>query len=562
MNTRYRTAIVLLTLLTAPSALPAQQKIDPTLEVTREFDGRMMNIHKSPLSTKTADSLRNFALDFNYTIFDKPYRDLYEFTPAASAAILSRPAREWPLLLLKGGISLPFTPEAQLYFQPNLNKGNFLSVEGGYTCFQDNLPIAELGATDNRVIKGNRAIADCSEYRAAVGYGKYWKKDMLNISVDYTGGSGNYYGPDSHTYNMVEASVRAGSIGKGGRRMNYSINIKFRHTSDKSTTDPLALNENYFAATVEVGPNFGRYNKLTILLNSENLFYSAIQKYNCGIFEGMVRYRFEKGRFLLLAGSKISGDYVSSERKEINEFYSPIFLNATLSLELIKKRMWLYGEIGGGNRLNSYFSTIEKGIRLSQKADLIATTLPLTIKAGIKGNIRSRLSYNLFADYSYIDGLQQFINDEGTNRLSAIYTKTRILSLGVEAGYAGKRVNGYAKFSHSFFYDKERKGVPGSHFGYAPTTLDLSLEYNYRERIYIGTKIICRSKCDLYDSRFAGPVFQAPSYLNLGLNITYRLNSRFAFYAKGENLLDKIIMQTPLYIEKGVSAGVGIIVKF
>lgn len=562
MNTRYRIAIVLLTLLTAPSALRAQQKIDPTLEVTREFDGRMMNIHKSPLSTKTADSLKNFALDFNYTIFDKPYKDLYEFTPAASAAIFSRPAREWPLLLLKGGISFPLTPEAQLYFQPNLNRGNFLSVEGGYTCFQGNLPVAEPGAADNRVIKGDRVTADCSEYRAAVGYGKYWKNNMLDISVGYTGGSGNYYGPDSHTYNTVEASAGAGSIGKGGRKINYSMKIRFRHTSDKSTMEPLALKENYFAATVEAGPNFGRYNKLTILINSENLFYSAIKQYNCGLFEGIVRYRFEKSRLLLLAGAKISGEYVSPERDEIDKFYTPFFLNATLSLELIKKRMWLYGEVGGGNLLNSYFSTIERGIRLSQNADLIITTLPLTIKAGFKGNIRSRLSYNLFADYSYVDGLQQFINDEGTNGLSAIYTKTRILSLGLEAGYAGKRVSGYAKFSHSFFYDKERKGVPGSHFGYAPTTLDLSLEYNYRERIYIGTKINCRSKCDLYDSRFAGSTLTAPSYLNLGLDITYRLNSRFAFYAKGENLLDKIIMQTPLYIEKGVSAGVGIIVKF
>ena len=124
MNILYKTVISLLIAAITPFALSAQQKIDPTLEVTREFDGKMMNIHKSPLETNVADSLRDFALDFNYTIFDKPYKDLYEFTPIASARIYNQTESEWPVLLLKGGVSFPFTPEAALYFQPELKKSN------------------------------------------------------------------------------------------------------------------------------------------------------------------------------------------------------------------------------------------------------------------------------------------------------------------------------------------------------------------------------------------------------------------------------------------------------
>jgi len=57
-------------MLTGGSA-DAQQKIDPTLEVKREFDGKLMEIQKSRLNTSFADSIANFNLSFDYTIFNK-----------------------------------------------------------------------------------------------------------------------------------------------------------------------------------------------------------------------------------------------------------------------------------------------------------------------------------------------------------------------------------------------------------------------------------------------------------------------------------------------------------
>ncbi len=560
MNILYKTVISLLIAAITPFALSAQQKIDPTLEVTREFDGKMMNIHKSPLETNVADSLRDFALDFNYTIFDKPYKDLYEFTPIASARIYNQTESEWPVLLLKGGVSFPFTPEAALYFQPELKKSNFLSIDAEYTGFWGDLPVAELDRGGTEIVKGEKAPADYSRFEAGAGYAKYWKNDILRIAIGYAGGNGSYYNSHSHSYDMLEASAKIHSISKAARKINYSINLDYRHTSDKGDMDIMSLKENFFAARVEIGPNFGRYNKFTIVLNSENAFYSGIQDYRYGIFEIMPQYRFEKGRFMLLAGVKLSGKYKSKEKTGIDDFHNPVFINAKASVELVREKMWLYGEIGGGNRINSYFSMLGTNMRISRQADLTATTLPFTFQAGFKGNIRSRLSYDIFANYSCVDGLPQFINSGSDNALSLIYSETDILSLGIETGYASKRLNGHAKFTYSFFNDNADR--PGNHYGYAPAELDLALEYNFRERIRIGTSINFRSETNLYDTRFSDPECSSPSYINLGVNVTYRFNRNFSLYAKGENLLDQTIMHSPVYIEKGLCAGIGIIVKF
>ena len=64
-------------LLSVSAALYSQnQKIDPTVEVNRDYQGKMMEITKGKLATETADSLNSFHLDFNYSFFNKPYKDM------------------------------------------------------------------------------------------------------------------------------------------------------------------------------------------------------------------------------------------------------------------------------------------------------------------------------------------------------------------------------------------------------------------------------------------------------------------------------------------------------
>ena len=74
-------------MLSSAGKVQAQQKIDPTVEVEKEFDGKMTNIVKGALNSSIPDSLTSFNLNFNYSIFDKPYKDLYEFSTLPSAQL-------------------------------------------------------------------------------------------------------------------------------------------------------------------------------------------------------------------------------------------------------------------------------------------------------------------------------------------------------------------------------------------------------------------------------------------------------------------------------------------
>ena len=49
------------------------QKIDPVVEVTRDYEGRLMVVHKPLQTMPVADSLQHFDLEFEYSVNDSPY---------------------------------------------------------------------------------------------------------------------------------------------------------------------------------------------------------------------------------------------------------------------------------------------------------------------------------------------------------------------------------------------------------------------------------------------------------------------------------------------------------
>ena len=56
--------------------------------------------------------------------------------------------------------------------------------------------------------------------------------------------------------------------------------------------------------------------------------------------------------------------------------------------------------------------------------------------------------------------------------------------------------------------------------------------------------------------------FRVPGWVDLGLFAEYRFTHRFGFWAKGGNLLNQTVQQTPLHAEAGAYFTVGIVLNF
>ena len=57
------------------------QNLNPTVSVTRAYEGKLLDVHKPMEKMFVPDSLNKFDLDFDYSVFENPYKGAYDFKP-------------------------------------------------------------------------------------------------------------------------------------------------------------------------------------------------------------------------------------------------------------------------------------------------------------------------------------------------------------------------------------------------------------------------------------------------------------------------------------------------
>ncbi len=570
---RFLTATVLI--LATAGASFAQQKIDPTVEVEKEFDGKMTNIVKGALNSSISDSLTSFNLDFNYTIFDKPYKDLYEFTPLPSARIQSAVQEKYPVLLAKAGLGFPLNPFAAIAFEPRLKGGNSLSLRASYDGYYGDNNIACKG--ENGLIErvsGEKRDAANSVFGAKAGYGYRWNGGELNLGAHYSNNFYTYYGCAqenmSHKYDQLGLLFNIFSThGQRSRaRLDYRFDIEYRNTSDKMSeeaTYAMALEggklaENYIKATGALSPLNGRYNRFSIGLNSENVLYSGLKEYNYGIYEIIPQYELTKGRLSLRAGVKLSGRYRSND--SINGSHRYLFAKADLMFNIVRNNLWIYAAVDGGNHMNSYSQILEQNRWISPLSELRTGSTPFLIRGGFKGQAYGKLHYDVFVKYAVHKGMMQFMGhlmgpDSSLCTIDAIYSNHTEFTAGASINWKSKAFDAGTSFRYSAYSNAKNSTLANGSkpYGYSPFNWFIYGRYNWRERIFIGIA------ADFNSSTPIMPGYKAKGYCNLGIDARYLFNRNFSLFLRGDNLLNAQIQHIPEYLEKGVSFTAGVLVK-
>ena len=70
-----RQHILATALAAAVTALAYGQNLNPTVEVTNAYEGGASSINKPAQQMAVPDSVTRFNLDFDYSVFEKPYQD-------------------------------------------------------------------------------------------------------------------------------------------------------------------------------------------------------------------------------------------------------------------------------------------------------------------------------------------------------------------------------------------------------------------------------------------------------------------------------------------------------
>ncbi len=540
---RRRLYIILFSLLLSP-LLGAQEVINNVVEVNREYEGKLPEIIKSSISTSFSDTLLRFNLNFDYSTFDRPYKDLYEFSPMRSAQIDRNGEVRYPIFYAKLGIAYPWLPQADIYIRPPVGNKFSLLFYFNHNSFWGQLP--------------DHHKSDKMVNRAGMQGGYSWKKGELKLMLDY---SNNYYSyldnVSSHSFDDISTGIRVRSTNDVPNSFYYDIELKYKYLNDKSKYEAGAyIKQQDIEGLGDVGVVIARNHKLLLGFESVTQFSQGSISSTRGYLQLTPKYKFEKNRWRVQGGLSYAYSYQEVGAAQVSDIVK-LFPDVSVSFEAARKSLWIYASVDGENKFNSYASLIKINPYLTlSTANITNTAIPIRAKLGFRGVVRDRFSYSLYGSYSQIRDMLYF-SSQGEGPLQYLSSfDNQVVTASFEMTWKTKDFTGEAEFKYHYYTDSDNLYM---HPSFTAKALAI---YNLRKRFFFEVNCNYRSAIDAFSSESPTGKIKIPWFVDLGANITYAMNSKWSFYIEGNNLLNRKIEYIQNYLEPGINFGVGMYLKF
>lgn len=528
----------------------AAQNLDPTVEVSRAYEGKLMEINKPVRDVNVPDSVGTFRLDFDYSVFDSPYRGAYEFSPYLMSM---RPVSETydpRTFYLRAGAGYRVYPELDLIWSPAFKNGFSMDVYATHRSYVgDYRQIAlegEAGGPMSLVRNGEETWDGYDLMSKAGVSGRYgWKAGTFDFNVNYYGLAGETQ-HRARCYDAVDASLSVASNTDVETTFTYGAELRYRFAEDKLRLGAEAyLSENLASVDAFVGPVFKNGHRVLFDFGGEMAAYSSGLQETFGKFYVTPHYVLRKGRWAVDAGVRV--DVMFSAE---NQQYA--YPDVKVSFAAIRNALNIYTAITGGTRMNTYASVLAEDhyADLTYGNFLKPDVERVRAELGVRGRISRRFSYDLRGGYAnYAGALLSSVAVVGDLVLPGIgYAafQKAFAALDWRWDTDSFKFDGTVEYTYAWGLDQTARL-----FAPAALTGNAAFEYNWKRRIFVGVD------CDFSTAKKAADI-TLPGYADLGVSFEYALNRKLSFWLKGGNLCCMTIQRTPLYTEGGISATAGI----
>lgn len=591
-NIIYRIVPVVVSAFAALSA--SGQNLDPTVEVSRAYEGKLMEVHKPQIKMAVPDSVLRFDLEFDYSVAESPYKGAYEFSPYTLNMKPSPTYRDINTFYVKAGAGYQLHPVFDAVWSP-LVKGPFrMSAYASHRSFVGNYwKMSDPASVNDAVLLDRDRPADKSKYywpgydlRSTGGIeGRYdWAGGLLGFDAAYKG----LHQRDKRdhvigrSYNALDAHVFVESKNHRSDRFRYHADASYRLAGDVISNTAAAgdkrLKENDFSLSGGLGYMLQNGDVISVGLGFDMALLDGSLYCAGGDFDLAPHYVMDRDRWHLDLGFRLSSSFRSDSVSEMYGYEEQmIYPDINIEYRAVPAAMKLFLRIGGDSKVNSYADVLSHNHRATADYGrdlwniLDITDERISVSAGAEGRIGNRLSYGFKGGYvnygnAMLEGvvMQSAVKASPARWLPAIgYTSYDQIFASVDLllDMEHFRFDGNVKYAYSRFgYYESDRGLllPASLTG------DVSAEYDWKQRVIVG--VDCR-----FSSARTGTAFYAvnqytfkpvdakvPGYADLGVEAEYVVNRKFSAWARGGNLLGMTIQNSLLYAEKGPYFTLGI----
>ncbi|MBR5018417.1 MAG: TonB-dependent receptor [Bacteroidales bacterium] len=563
-------------------AFPLRAQV-ATVEVSRPYDVNTDGIRKPTLPTAVDDSLHRFDVHFDYSIFNRPFGDLYDFTPYESIQLSTVGANRTPFVYARMGSQYAFgdqglMPAGELYIQSKPKKGFCSGVYGRHNSFFGDLgrgfnadPILNTARMENTV--GGDLTYDWETGEMMVDvkydYDTYHFSPVQELTVlPITG---------DHTNGSFTGALNLSSAQKEENMVYYDVTLSYRNTkkalsmaSHASILDSSRIREHFLNVSGYVGASF-EVHRIYIDMNIEYAAYGGVHDFNIGVVEFSPIYQVHTKRLDARLGVKFGSRYgMAGTREEPGLDLTPrsiIFPDFDVRYTLVDKMLWAHAVVTGGNDLNPLSRMIDDCPLVLPGTQMGFGHRPLDATVSLEGVAGGRLGFNLEGIYKIYRNKMIFVPVyDGTKlpQLTAAYRDVNQYSVQGELFWRSQELTVGGRLRYARYRNQEDK----SDVTEMPNwTGNAFFRYSFRERIIAQIEATLRSGThgymDMAGYYDGNPLmYSVPSILDLDMNVNYLINKNLSVFVKAGNLLNQRNQYMPLCLEPGFNLGGGVCLTF
>ena len=567
------------------SVAASAQNLNPTVQVTNDYEGKLMEVEKQNVRMAVPDSLLKFDWNFNYSVFDNPYRGAYEFTPYRIDMKPDATVRDNRMLFLRAGAGYSLHPEVQAVFTPAIQGragfslyDDFKGYAGKYHSFE-----AITGTS------GNSLLERAGEYKGhdfANRLGGEFRYDAPTAVITFDAGldllrtGERSFGGNSMTGGT--ATLRARSLGQSD--FLYDVSAGWRGLGNKVL--PLHSGSNpdrYTEHDAGFDARFIYRLADNHAIRFEPSFHHIVFGDKVVVSDGKPgkvvtnavdiapAYVYSDNGFSVRAGLRFSGVWRDSVFEDMADYDGrKLYPDFRLSYEAIPDMLVLSAKVVGGQHFNTYRSYLMDNHHLT---DLVsaryrsvsgdATVNAIDAGLGVSGRVGSIFQYGAEAGFARylnapMDGIatSYFQGDIVPQEIVLpiiLMANYNLIYADLNGSLASDRIDASARLR----LQDSRLEPDGDRTSFCVELPLFSgsadLVYNWNRRVFAGLSAEWASRRDGSVDDISGRQadIHVPGWIDLGVTAEFKLNNRFSVWAEGRNLLNKTVMRNFMIAEKG-----------
>lgn len=394
------------------------------------------------------------------------------------------------------------------------------------------------------------APSNFSNSLAELNYDKYFGEHVLTTKAFYGFNTTKYYGfkpedfpqvnetdvDQNQVFNLLKINAGLASNYLKSNKLHHQFNLSAYYYFDKYKTSESDVQFDFdLHKSFDVNKNLN-YQFLGLKADIEYVsLKDSISTNNNMLVYGIPYFKAKYGMFSFNIGVNFS--YLNATGYGFKMY--PVL---DITYTLVPERFTVYGGLGGGLSNNSYLALSKNNPWVSSVIPTMWKDEKLKVYGGIRGNIATKVNFNVEVDWSLFENDYFFYNisDYGNfpavypqNKFTAAYDKGSVFKISGEIAYVftpefktwiGGYYNAYILDSLDKPYQKPL------------SMLQFGATYIIKQKVTLSAEIYTMGKRYAIDSN--RNTVDMAGFFDLNLGAEYKINEEFSVFLNATNLLN------------------------